>query len=774
MAVASAGLDISDSRAIVDYILGDAMGQYAAEDRALLDEAYRFARRAHEGQVRDSGEPYIMHPVEVARILAERRLDAESLAAAVLHDTIEDCGIAYEELVRRFGVSVADLVQALTKITVLKDASKRKDKREEQVENQRKMILAMAHDVRIIIIKLADRLHNIRTLGALPPHRQAKVARETLDVYAPLANRLGMMRIRNELEDGCMMHLYPDEYAELAQRVRARSAERERDVGESVNMLRRELERHGISAEVSGRPKNLYSTRQKMQKHHLAFEEIYDLIGLRVICGTLDQGDKTREQTQAENDTCYKILGVVHNLWTPIDGRIKDYIGRPKENGYQSLHTTVVGLEGKKIEIQIRTADMHRFAEEGVAAHWKYKEGKRGRQDLDDKLKWLRRLTGWLNEVRDPGEFKEALKNDVFSDTIFCFTPHGDVIELPAGSTPVDFAYSIHTNVGDTCTGAMVNKRNVPLRHVLQNGDFVQIQTGKSAHPKASWLEFVKTSRARTKIKHSLRQQNLVENIEKGRDLLTKSLRSKKLPTDWAVVEEKLKAVLKGFDMPTPEALLAEVGFGSLPAGVVVSRAFPAADGDQGGAGGSAPRKRPPRPSRLGPAVVVHGLPDTRVNFARCCTPVAGDPIIGYVTSRSRTVNVHQQGCSSLEKALANSPDEGQLLEAEWNSGQTARKVKIQIECRDYTGLLAAVSSTITSSNISIVGSRTKTVESRRKGNADRAILTFTVKVTHISELNQLLQTISGMENVIGVSRVCKVSGQSNGSAQGGSSYELE
>lgn len=742
---------------MLDYIVGDAKGMYSAEDLTLLRRAYEFAREAHEGQVRDSGEPYIMHPVEVARILAERRLDAESLAAAILHDTIEDCGVPYEELVKRFGQSVADLVQALTKITVLKDASRRKDKREEQVENQRKMILAMANDIRIIIIKLADRLHNIRTLGALPPHRQAKVSRETLDVYAPLANRLGMMLIRSELEDGCMMHLYPEEYEDLAHRVRARSEEREKDVQKSVEILKRELDRHGIRAEVFGRPKHIYSIRQKMLKHGLPFEEIHDLIGLRVICGTPDQGDKTKEQTQAEIDTCYKILGVIHNLWTPIDGRIKDYIGRPKENGYQSLHTTVVGLEGKKLEIQIRTVDMHKFAEEGVAAHWKYKEGKRGKQDLDDKLKWLRKLTGWLNDVRDPGEFKEALKNDVFSDTIFCFTPHGDVIELPAGSTPVDFAYCIHTNVGDTCVGARVNKKNVPLRHELQNGDFVQIMTHKTGHPSASWLDFVKTSRARTKIKHWLRLQNLQENVEKGRDLLIKSLRAKGLPTDWHLVEEKLKGVLKGFEMPTPEALLAEVGFGSIPPGTVVSRAFPAPEEDGTLPTGSAPRKRPPRATRSSPGVVVHGIPSTRINFARCCSPVPGDPIIGYVTSKSRTVNIHQQGCASLEKSLAASSGEGQLLEVEWGEGSPTRKVKIQIECRDYTGLLAAVSSTITSNNISIVGSQTKTFESRSREKAPKAILTFTVKVSHLDQLNQLLKNIEKMENVTGVKRVCRV-----------------
>ncbi|MBX7243979.1 MAG: bifunctional (p)ppGpp synthetase/guanosine-3',5'-bis(diphosphate) 3'-pyrophosphohydrolase [Candidatus Sumerlaeaceae bacterium] len=721
--------DTIEAEPVLRYILGDSRDKYAESDKALMRHAYEFAREAHKNQKRASGDPYISHCVEVARILAERIIDANSVAAALLHDVIEDCHVDHETLAEEFNPTVADLVEGVTKISSLHFGSQK----EQQAENLRKMILAMTKDIRVIIIKLADRLHNMRTLQHLATEKQVKIARDTMMVYAPLANRLGMTRVKSELEDASMSYLHPEEYRDIAQRIAMKKAERDTIVQKSIERLGRELQQQGIKAEITGRSKHLYSVYMKMTRQDIPFQEIHDLIGLRVLCDTVP--------------ACYEILGTVHKIWRPIHGRFKDYIALPKENMYQSLHTTVVGPRGERIEIQVRTYEMHKFAEEGIAAHWKYKEGIRGKDNLEEKLVWLRRLTEWLNDVRDPGEFMDALQKDVFSDTVFCFTPAGDVIELPAGSTPLDFAYTIHSKLGETCTGAKVNHRMIPLRTTLHNGDFVEIITSKSGHPSADWLDIVKTSRARTKIKHWLKTKNFQENVERGRELLAKGLRARGLQLDWAVAEATITPHLKAFKLTTFDELLGEVGFGGLLAQQVLQRAYPEAppaDKPQPKKGARVIRKQ-----RKSQGVIVEGLPNTVLRYAGCCAPVPGDKIVGFVTV-GRGVAIHQQDCPSLNNIIQEIDAAARLVKAEWDVQHSPmRRVTIRVECQDRQGLLADITGAINSMNVFIV-------ESSTKSKADTATLKFIVEIKSIEQLNNLFNNLRKIKGVVNLSRISR------------------
>lgn len=719
--------NIENSDAVLDYILGENQDKYSEEDKGLVRRAYEFSRNSHCDQKRASGEPYILHPVEVARIVTDTGLDAHGISAALLHDTIEDCSVIHEQLSEMFSPQVADLVEGVTKISALHFGTRK----EQQVENLRKMILAMARDIRVVIIKLADRLHNLRTLTHLSGEKQQKIARDTMDVYAPLANRLGMTRIKSELEDGSMYYLHPKEYKEIAHKVALKRAERESLVQKSIDVLESELREHEIVADIRGRSKHLYSIYLKMANQDMPFDQIHDLIGLRVICQDVP--------------TCYEILGIVHKLWRPIPGRFKDYIAMPKENLYQSLHTSVVGLGGHRIEIQVRTAEMHRFAEEGIAAHWKYKEGIRGNLDLEDKLSWLRKLTDWLNDVRDPGEFMDALQKDVFSDTVFCFTPQGDVIELPAGATPLDFAYAIHTNVGESCTGAKVNHRIVPLRYTLHNGDFVEILTSKNGHPSPDWLDVVKTSRARTKIKHWLRTRNFDENVEKGRDMLSRSLRARGIPVDWTQLAEASAPALRSFKVTTFEELLGEIGFGGLLAINVVHRLFPETTAPPEDLSKSRKGSREKR-RRKDQGVIVENLPSTVIRFGQCCSPVPGDPIIGFVTY-GRGVTIHHRDCPMLGHVLANNGQDARTLNAEWDyQHPPVRRLTIRIECQDRKGLLSDISSVMSANNIFIH-------ESKTKSKSDTAVLKFNIEVKDLHQLNSLFSQLRQVKGVLSIGR---------------------
>jgi GTP diphosphokinase / guanosine-3',5'-bis(diphosphate) 3'-diphosphatase len=717
---------IRSSEEALDYILQDSRENYSGDDQGLVRRAYEFARHSHEGQLRASGDPYLDHCVEVARILVGIRMDALTVAAALLHDTLEDCKVTNATLTEQFTPQIADLVEGVTKISSLQFGSRR----EQHVESLRKMILAMAKDIRVIIIKLADRLHNMRTLGFLSPDRRHKIAQDTMDVYAPLANRLGMTRIKGELEDLSMLCLMPDEYREIAALVAKRKAERVDLVERAIEALRSALQAQGIEAEIVGRPKHLWSIYSKMRKQRLRFEEIYDLVALRVICDSVG--------------VCYDILGIVHSMWKPIQGRFKDYVAVPKENGYQSLHTTVLGPDGERFEVQVRTRSMHKFAEEGIAAHWKYKEGHKGKHDLEEKLVWLRRLTDWLKDVR-PSELMDALNQDVFADTVFCFTPRGDVLELPAGSTPLDFAYSIHTNVGETCVGAKVNKRIVSLRYTLQNSDIVEIITSKTGHPSADWLDIVRTSRAKTKIKHWVKTKNFQENAERGRELLAKALRARNIPLDWSVVEEKVAPLYRSYKVNNFDDLMAEIGFGGVLSQTVAHRAFP--ESTEPAAPKAQPRKGSRR--RTSQGVVVEGIHNAMLRYANCCSPVPGDPIVGFVTI-GRGVTVHNRACPNLRNAVAHNGGEAKLVQAEWDMQHPPqRRVSLRLECTDRKGLLADITGTITAMNISIH-------ESKSKSKGDTAIIKFVIEVRNLDQINQLLNQLRQVKGVVGLSRTAR------------------
>lgn len=702
--------------------------RYTDQEIALIDKAYAFASAAHKGQLRMSGTPHIYHSLEVAIILSELRMDSASICAGLLHDVLEDTDIPYEALKAEFASPIPQLVEGVTKISTLNFRSAR----EEQVENLRKMILAMAKDIRVIIIKLSDRLHNMRTLQYLPLDKERSISRDTLDIYAPLANRLGMTRIKSELEDLAMSFLHPDAYEEITQNVARKKAQREALIERSIAYLRDHLERHHIPATIQGRSKHFYSIFQKMQKQHLGFDEIFDLSALRIITDTIEQ--------------CYDILGLVHSLWRPIPGRFKDYIALPKENMYQSIHTTVVGFGGEITEIQIRTSDMHRVAEEGIAAHWRYKEGRTQEEEVDQKLVWLRQLSEWIKDIRDPGDFLNALKEDVFADIVFCFSPKGDVIELPGDSTPIDFAYHIHTEIGEHCIGARVNKKYVPLKYPLQNGDMVEIITSKTGHPSQDWLDIVKTSRARNKIRHYFKSKNYEANIQAGKELLWKAIKAKNLALSQSELPDVLAPHLRSFRTHSFDELLAEIGFGSIMAGQVVAKLTPAPLKPEP----AQPARTTRRPST--PGVVIAGMQDSLVRFAGCCTPIPGDAIIGFVT-RGRGVSIHKEECASLRRIIAqSSQDKSRLIQAQWDVNQPSySKVLVKVVSRDRTGLLKDLTSVISSMNLMILGSHSTSYT--QKG---QAILKFLILVENASQINDLLNRLKNVNGVISLTRTLR------------------
>lgn len=717
-----------ETQDVVDYILGDQKARYSPQELELISRAYEFAARAHAGQTRLSGEPYVHHCVEVTRILVEMLRDPTTLAAALLHDTLEDCNCTLDQLAQLFGPKVASLVDGVTKISSLKLGGTR----EERSESLRKLMLAMARDLRVIIIKFADRIHNLRTLEFLPAEKQKRIAQETLDLLAPLAGRLGMSRVKAELEDLSMKYLYPEAYAELSAQLAAHREHHQAVIQKAINILRSDLESHHIVADIHGRAKHIYSIWKKMQRQGIGLDSVYDIMAVRVVCaGTAD--------------TCYTVLGIIHNRWRPLDGRFRDFIALPKENGYQSIHTTVLGPENERLEIQIRTREMHRLAEEGIASHWKYKEGVRGEHELEEKLTWLRRLVDWIKDVHDPQDFLSSLKGDLTSETVFCFTPRGDIIEMPKGATALDFAYYVHTSIGETCVGAIVNHRMVPLRYELKTGDVVEIKTSAKGHPSVDWLEIVKTSRARTKIKHWLRSQWLnEENIQKGKEALAKALRARGLPIDWEDLRARIAPMLKHYLAQSFDELCGEIGFGGIAAPTIVGRAYP-----------EVPRSRPRKPKtdrsprrHVRPVgVVVGDIPEAVVRFAACCGPVPGDPILGFVTV-GRGVTIHTERCPTLRRLRDDEQLRPRIIPAHWDlENLPVREVGLRVECTDRVGLLADVTSAITSTNVFIIASKTKS-----KG--DLAVLQFVVQIKNLQQLSQLFSVIRSVKGVLRVTRV--------------------
>ncbi|MGH7665775.1 MAG: RelA/SpoT family protein [Candidatus Dormibacteria bacterium] len=690
---------------------------------ATLERAYRVAEFAHHGQLRLSGEPYITHPLAVAALLADLHLDTDALAAALLHDVVEDTPVEAEQIRDEFGPTVEKLVAGVTKLGRIKLHSQA----QVQAENIRKMLIAMAEDLRVVLIKLADRMHNMRTIAALPVERQRRIAQETMDIYAPLAHRLGIWQIKAELEDLSFSVLDRDSYERVRQEVQQRRRQRVVVLEQACQRLEAELAEEGIPAEVVGRPKNLTSIFRKMQQGGKSIREIYDLVALRVIC--------------ADIRGCYGALGVVHTLWKPIPGRFKDYIAMPKGNGYQSLHTTVVGDGGEPVEIQIRTAEMHRTAEEGIAAHWHYKEGTRPDQRLDEGFGWLRSLLEWQKEVLDAERFVEHVRLDVFQDEVFVFTPKGDVLSLPAGATAIDFAYRIHTDVGHRCLGAKANSRMVSLDYLLQNGDIVEILTSKSERhgPSRDWLNFARTSSAREKIRQWFKRERREENVARGRELLDRELRRMRGIALSSLPQARLLELAKDVRVPDLTDFFAAIGYGEVAARSVVLK-WAAREEAAAGVAAPTPGSTIPLVSRPAPSggVRVAGLSDLMTNIARCCKPLPGEPIRGYVT-RGRGVTVHREGCVNMRHAA----DPQRIVEVEWEEGsRKVYPVRLRIEAHDRTGLLRDVAIAIAESKVNLTGAAVEVEETQA------AVISAVVDITSLTELSRLLERLEGVRDV--------------------------
>ena len=708
-------------------------------DLTGLDEAYDFAHLAHEGQMRKSGEPFVNHPIEVALILAELHMDTATLKAALLHDTVEDSEASIEEVRERFGDEVAELVDGVTKLGKIEFESMS----EAQSNNLRKMLIAMAKDIRVILIKLADRLHNMRTLAALPEERRIEKARETMEIYAPLAHRLGISSIKWELEDLAFYYLEPHRFHQVSRMVAESRKVREEYLNKVIEQLDDDLSAVGIHARISGRPKHLYSVYQKMSQKGKDFNEIYDLIALRVIVDSVKD--------------VYGALGTVHSIWKPVPGRFKDYVAMPKFNMYQSLHTTVIGPSGSPLEIQIRSEEMHRTAEYGVAAHWRYKEGTRGDDAFDERLAWLRQMLEWQTELKDPREFMEALKIDLFEEEVFVFSPKGDVISLKRGSTPIDFAYAIHTEVGNHCVGAKVNGAIVPLGYELQMGDRIEVLTNKNSRPSRDWLNIVKTSSARSKIRTYFSKATREDDLIRGRDELAKVMRKHGLGIGSKTAEKAIDTVAHEMNYAHSEDILAAIGAGKLSAKQVGTKLLKlmAKDGDvavkpEPVPAPEFPLSQPmiaPRSKRRksGGGVKVKGIDDVLVRLASCCHPVPGDKIIGFVT-RGRGVSVHRRDCPNARELLS-TPE--RILEVEWDLGtSSAFQVEIFVEALDRLRLLQDVTAALAESGVNILASSTST---HRDGLVD---MRFLLELGDLSRLDVLLRDVRSTEGVFEARRM--------------------
>ena len=704
------------------YLPGDRIG--------LIEEAYRFAAECHASQRRESGEPYIVHPLDAALTVADLQLDAVAVAGALLHDVQEDCGISNKEIKRRFGQEAAKLVDGATKLEQITSRSSDSvvPDRALQAENLRKMFLAMAEDWRVVIIKLADRLHNMRTLQHMEPEQRLRTATETMEIYAPLAGRLGIWQIKWELEDLSFRHLQPQKYEEISHLITAKRAARERYIARVERILGEELPKHGVEGTVQGRAKHIYSVYQKMQKYAeqgKSFNEIYDLLALRVLVETIPD--------------CYGALGVVHGLWAPIPGQFDDYVANPREGVYQSLHTTVMCLEGRPLEVQIRTHEMHQLAEYGVASHWRYKEG--GKQDVrfEERLTWLRRLLEWQREMAHAEDFVETVKTDVFQDQVFVFTPKGEIKELPTGATSIDFAYRIHTELGHHCIGAKVNGRLTALNEPLKNGDVVEVVVGRSSRgPSRDWLNrnlgYIKTSHAREKIRQWFRKQQKAENAERGRELLEKELR--RLGVTLADCKDEL---LRQFRYDSLEDLYAAVGYGGVSlqqVAVRMARFFQPEEPQPA----MEEEARPRRVSAAG--IQVLGKGDLLTQLGRCCSPVPGDDIIGYVT-RSRGVTVHRRDCFNV----LHEDEPQRLVDVAWGPTGAFYPVAVHIDAWDRVGLLRDVSTVIAEEQVNMVAVRTQE-------HPDRSVsISLTLETRGLDQLSRLLSRLEMVRGVMSVAR---------------------
>jgi GTP pyrophosphokinase len=711
------------------HILDRVAAYHPEADLELIHRAYVFGSRMHEGQLRQSGEPYIVHPLGVAEIIAGLRLDPPSVCAALLHDVVEDTLATTEEIRAQFGDEIAFLVDGVTKLSQIRYSSKA----DRQAENFRKMLVAMSQDIRVLLVKLADRLHNMRTLGAMAESKRERIARETREIYAPLANRLGIHWLKAELEDLCFQHLESEAWQRLSARVDKNRKERERQIAETTKALLSRLAEQGFAVEVSGRIKHLWSIYRKTQAQQVEYEDVYDIVAFRVIVESVAD--------------CYATLGVIHSHWTPIPGRFKDYVALPKPNGYQSLHTTVIGTRGDRMEIQIRTKEMHRVAEDGIAAHWSYKEGGKGYDKKDaEKYSWLRQLLEWQQDLKDPAEFLDSVKVDLFADEVYVFTPKGEVKVFPRGATPIDFAYAIHSDIGDKCAGARVNGAIVPLRYKLRNGDTVDILTRPEQHPSKDWLDFVVTSKARAKVRAWVRQEQRARSREIGREMLEGELHRHGLSyVRLTKSDEDLRHVLESTKTTSLDDLLRSIAYDRVTPREVVEVLIPAE-----------PKTPPPddlRESRVEKflrrvrgdreGITVSGLEDILVRYGQCCSPLPGDEIVGFIT-RGRGVTVHRRDCP---KALDMDPE--RKVEVHWDEkAKTEHPVALRVVTADRPGILATISKTFHQNGINISEANCKATDE------SRAVNTFCFTISDLSRLRTVMRLLAKLDGVHSVDRV--------------------
>ncbi|XZH39750.1 RelA/SpoT family protein [Clostridium perfringens] len=710
-------------------------------DIDLVKKAYDLAFEAHKEQKRESGEPYIIHPISVAMILADMGMDTNTIVAGLLHDVIEDTDYTYEDISNIFNVEVANLVDGVTKLGKIKY----KSKEEQQADNVRKMLLAMAKDIRVIIIKLADRLHNMRTLKYMKPEKQKKKAQETLDIFAPLAHRLGISKIKWELEDLCLRYIHPEEYYDLVNMIAEKRVEREKFISRIIEELKENLDKANIDSDIEGRPKHFYSIYRKMVNKHKSIEQIFDLTAIRILVNTVKD--------------CYAVLGIVHTIYKPIPGRFKDYIAMPKPNMYQSLHTTVIGSEGKTFEIQIRTFEMHRTAEYGIAAHWKYKSGVTGTDSKDmtfeNKLTWLRDILEWQKEAVDATEFMEGFKLDLFSDEIFVFTPKGVVINLPAGATPIDFAYKIHTDIGNKCVGAKVNGKIVTLDYKLKTGEIVEILTSSSSRgPNIDWLNIANSNQARSKIKQWLRKARREENLERGKEMLEKECKKQSLVFSDLCKGPLYDKLLKRYHLNNVEEIYVAVGEGELLSSTVISKLkenvvkqVTEEELNKNIEEQIAKTERQTK-KKQSYGVTVKGLNNIMVRFARCCNPVPGDDIAGYIT-KGRGVSVHRKDCSNF-KAIVEKQRE-KVVDVSWGTEKGTEYVaELEVKAEDRMCLLSDVMLVITDSNLSLLSLNAKS------GKNGVANINIQVKIDNIEQLKELMKKIRRLQGILDVYRVNK------------------
>lgn len=698
------------------------------EEVAFVMKAYEYAKLMHKDQKRKSGEPYIIHPVNVAIILADLDMDVETIVSALLHDVVEDTPATYDDIKEMFSEDVAKIVDGVTKLNKLNYKSSEAF----QAENLRKMILAMNNDIRVIIVKLADRLHNLRTLEYMNEEKRKQKAQETIEIYAPLAGRLGIFKIKWELEDLSLRYLDPEGYYDLVEKINKKRSEREKEINEIIKKISAELDKQDLHYDISGRPKNFYSIYKKMKGKSKSFESIYDLIAVRILVDTVKD--------------CYAVLGIVHSMWKPLPGRFKDYIAMPKPNMYQSLHTTVISDTGEIFEIQIRTYEMHEVAEYGIAAHWKYKGGKTQGKDVDSKLDWLRQLLEWQKDLKDPKEFIDTLKIDFFDDEVFVFTPNGDVVDLPEGSTPVDFAYRVHTGVGNTCVGAKVDSRIVPLNYKLKNGNIVEVITQKSSSgPSRDWLKFVKSPRAKQKIKQWFKSKEKDISIEKGKELFDREAKKLGLDTNILDNEKIYQKLAKELSINSISDLFASIGYGNFKEKLVINKILNIKNAIEniGLTKNEDDYLKSSSSKKDATGVRIDGLEGMKIKFAKCCNPVPGDEIIGFVT-RGYGVSVHRKDCTNI----ANYLDSDRCLDAEWDTEASDKFLaNVTIRAVDRTGILSEITAMAKEANVGIQSL------SAKSNTISDIFIYLTFEVVGKDELDKMIQKLKTINGILDVYR---------------------